>query len=163
MDKTEIDKRVDLDIVENLVDLIKKDIPDWTYEKEMEFRKECYNQQECIEDFIEEHGVSAIVKEMELSDILDNFTSDEIMWELDEDEMARYLDDHNYDFSEYIDDEEEDEESEEIGLSKYSINYLLQLIGNKLSSRNFLTKEDLKERICNYIDDLPNTCIDVRL
>lgn len=107
-----------------------------------------------VEDFIDKFGVSEIIKHIDLSDILDNFTNEEIMDELDEDEMASYLDRHCYDFSEYVDDDIEDDDDEII----HSPVYCLHLLRQSLSSRPVLTKDDLRNVINEYIDSLPNIC-----
>lgn len=110
-----------------------------------------------IEDFIEENGVSAIVKEMDLSDILDEFTTQEILYELDEDDMADYLNSRNYDFSQFIESDEEP-----IPLEECSEIELFQEFARRYKCSSFITKDDLKERICEFIDDIPSFCIDLR-
>lgn len=112
-----------------------------------------------IKEFIEENGVSAIVNEMELSDILDEFTTEDILWEFDDDEIARYLDKHHYDFSKYVDDDEDDDRH---SLDEYSEIELFKEFARRYKCSSFITKDDLKERICEFIDDIPNFCIDLR-
>lgn len=106
-----------------------------------------------IQDFIEKFGISAIVKEIGLSNILDEFTSDEVMWELDDDDMADYLADHRYDFSKFV------EKEDDYSIDDYSDKELLYELCKRHSCRNYFTKEDVKEKINEILDDIPQYTI----
>lgn len=109
-----------------------------------------------LKEFIEEFGVSEIVAEIGLDRILEEYTSDEIMWNLDDDDMAEYLDDHHYDFAKYV--VNDDDNDKEI-IDDYSDRDLLYELCKRHSCKNFFTKEDVKEKIDNILDSIPQYVI----
>ena len=74
----------------------------------------------------------------DLDDILDEYRSDS--------DIAEYLDNKGYDFSRYIDDEEDN----------YSETDLLVTLCRRLHPHGILTKEDMREIVNDYINDMIN-------
>lgn len=109
-----------------------------------------------LKEFIEEFGVDAIVKEIGLDKVLEKYTSDDIMWKLDDDDMAEYLADHLYDFSKYVEKDDDDKEL----IDYYSDKELLYELCKRHSCRNYFTKEDIKEKINEILDSIPQYIID---
>ena len=93
------------------------------------------------EDFLDEIPVHQIVQHYDLEDILDEYSFDY--------DIAEYLDNKGYDFSRYV-------EVEENEIDDYSETDLLIEFCRRLHPEGILMKEDIREIINNYIDGMIN-------
>ena len=90
------------------------------------------------DDILDGISVCDIAMHYDLDDILDEYRSDS--------DIAEYLDNKGYDFSSYIDDEEDN----------YSETDLLVTLCRRLHPHRILMKEDIREIVNNYINDMIN-------
>lgn len=163
MNEKEINKRVEL---------IKKVIPDWSIEKEKKWINSNIPSDflnEKISEFIDEVGVSKVLENIDIDDIVDlcneydlieeigvdkmtsHFLVDSVLDEYDNDEIASYLADNDYDFTDFVD-------SDRLG-EKLSDEELLILFCRRKNPRGILDKQRIKEIVNDYIDnDLQNQC-----
>ena len=90
------------------------------------------------EDILDGISVHDIALHYDLDDILDEYRSDS--------DIAEYLDNKGYDFSRHIDDEEDN----------YSETDLWVTLCRRLHPHGILTKEDMREIVNDYINDMIN-------
>ena len=95
------------------------------------------------EDILDGISVHDIALHYDLDDILDEYRSDS--------DIAEYLDNKGYDFSRHIDDEENETE-----IDNYSETDLLVTLCRRLHPHRILMKEDIREIVNNYINDMTN-------
>ena len=95
------------------------------------------------DDILDGISVCDIALHYDLDDILDEYRSDS--------DIAEYLDNKGYDFSSYIDDEENE-------IDNYSETDLLVTLCRRLHPYGILTKEDMREIVNDYINDMINCC-----
>ena len=93
------------------------------------------------DDILDGISVYDIALHYDLDDILDEYRSDS--------DIAEYLDNKGYDFSSYIDDEENETDN-------YSETDLLVTLCRRLHPYGILTKEDMREIVNDYINDMIN-------
>lgn len=93
------------------------------------------------DDILDGISVCDIAMHYDLDDILDEYRSDS--------DIAEYLDNKGYDFSSYIDDEENE-------IDNYSETDLLVTLCRRLHPYGILTKEDMREIVNDYINDMIN-------
>ena len=93
------------------------------------------------DDILDGISVYDIAMHYDLDDILDEYRSDS--------DIAEYLDNKGYDFSSYIDDEENE-------IDNYSETDLLVTLCRRLHPHGILTKEDMREIVNDYINDMIN-------
>ena len=93
------------------------------------------------EDILDGISVHDIALHYDLDDILDEYRSDS--------DIAEYLDNKGYDFSRHIDNEEYD-------IDKYSETDLLVTLCRRLHPHGVLMKEDIREIVNDYINDMIN-------
>ena len=93
------------------------------------------------DDILDGISVCDIALHYDLDDILDEYRSDS--------DIAEYLDNKGYDFSSYIDDEENETDN-------YSETDLLVTLCRRLHPYGILTKEDMREIVNDYINDMIN-------
>lgn len=93
------------------------------------------------DDILDGISVCDIALHYDLDDILDEYRSDS--------DIAEYLDNKGYDFSSYIDDEENE-------INNYSETDLLVTLCRRLHPHGILTKEDMREIVNDYINDMTN-------
>ena len=92
-------------------------------------------------NLLDEIPVHDIALHYDLDDILDEYRSDS--------DIAEYLDNKGYDFSRHIDNEEYD-------IDKYSETDLLVTLCRRLHPHGVLMKEDIREIVNDYINDMIN-------
>ena len=90
------------------------------------------------DDILDGISVYDIAMHYDLDDILDEYRSDS--------DIAEYLDNKGYDFSRHIDDEEDN----------YSETDLWVTLCRRLHPHGILTKEDMREIVNDYINDMIN-------
>lgn len=90
------------------------------------------------DDILDGISVCDIALHYDLDDILDEYRSDS--------DIAEYLDNKGYDFSRHIDDEEDN----------YSETDLLITLCRRLHPHRILMKEDIREIVNNYINNMTN-------
>ena len=90
------------------------------------------------DDILDGISVYDIARHYDLDDILDEYRSDS--------DIAEYLDNKGYDFSRHIDDEEDN----------YSETDLLVTLCRRLHPHGVLMKEDIREIVNDYINDMIN-------
>ena len=95
------------------------------------------------DDILDGISVYDIALHYDLDDILDEYRSDS--------DIAEYLDNKGYDFSRHIDDEENETE-----IDNYSETDLLVTLCRRLHPHGILTKEDMREIVNDYINDMIN-------
>lgn len=93
------------------------------------------------DDILDNISISDITLHYDLYDILDEYRSDS--------DIAEYLYNKGYDFSSYIDDEENETDN-------YSETDLLVTLCRRLHPYGILTKEDMREIVNDYINDMIN-------
>lgn len=93
------------------------------------------------DDILDGISVCDIALHYDLDDILDEYRSDS--------DIAEYLDNKGYDFSSYIDDEENETDN-------YSETDLLITLCRRLHPHGILTKEDMREIVNYYINGMIN-------
>ena len=93
------------------------------------------------DDILDGISVCDIAMHYDLDDILDEYRSDS--------DIAEYLDNKGYDFSSYIDDEENE-------IDNYSETDLLVTLCRRLHPHRILMKEDIREIVNNYINNMTN-------
>ena len=93
------------------------------------------------DDILDGISVCDIALHYDLDDILDEYRSDS--------DIAEYLDNKGYDFSRHIDNEEYD-------IDNYSETDLLVTLCRRLHPYGILTKEDMREIVNDYINDMIN-------
>lgn len=111
---------------------------------------------ETPQDAVEAFGVEQLVNEMDISDVLNCYSDDEIFNECNETDMADYLQRNRFDFSSYVDDSNDDIEFSE----EPKINLLIEFC-RQVSPHGILMKEDMQRIISEYIESLPNKCYSV--
>lgn len=95
------------------------------------------------EDILDGISVHDIALHYDLDDILDEYRSDS--------DIAEYLDNKGYDFSRHIDDDENETE-----IDNYSETDLLVTLCRRLHPYGVLMKEDIREIVNDYINDMIN-------
>lgn len=93
------------------------------------------------DDILDGISVCDIALHYDLDDILDEYRSDS--------DIAEYLDNKGYDFSRHIDDEENE-------IDNYSETDLLITLCRRLHPHSILTKEDMREIVNDYINNMIN-------
>lgn len=93
------------------------------------------------DDILDGISVCDIALHYDLDDILDEYRSDS--------DIAEYLDNKGYDFSSYIDDEENETDN-------YSETDLLVTLCRRLHPHGILTKGDMREIVNDYINGMIN-------
>ncbi len=107
-----------------------------------------------IEDIVEYIGTDMILSEITPSEVVEYYDLDDILDEYSfESDIADYLADKGFDFSRYI---ETDEEIQE--LDDDSEDELLIKFCRRLHPRRVLMKEDIREIVNDYINDMINKC-----
>lgn len=113
------------------------------------------------EDILDEIPVREVLRHYDTDDILDgisvydialHYDLDDILGEYRSDsDIAEYLDNKGYDFSRHIDDEENETETD-----NYSETDLLVTLCRRLHPHGVLMKEDIREIVNDYINDMIN-------
>lgn len=93
------------------------------------------------DDILDGISVYDIAMHYDLDDIMDEYRSDS--------DIAEYLVNKGYDFSRHIDDEENE-------IDNYSETDLLVTLCRRLHPHSILTKEDMREIVNDYINDMIN-------
>lgn len=131
---------------------------------------ECTDLETIITRLRENFDISEIIDEIGLDVIVDNCSKSELLMEIDNidiythkdlddvltyydnDEVADYLDNKGFDFTEYIGSTETEKDVEDDEESDGYIKYHLTKICNILKPNGYLGKEEMKEKLIDYID-----------
>lgn len=108
---------------------------------------------ECkVSDIIDYIGTDEVLENLTTLDISLHYDLDEILDEYSSNsEIANYLENKGYDFSPHI-------EVEEYEIDKMKDETLLVEFCRRFHPHGCLMKEDIREIINNYIDDMINNC-----
>ena len=113
-------------------------------DKEREIIENCK-----ISDILDIKGKEDILDEITVHEVLRHYDTDDILDGISVCDIAEYLDNKGYDFSSYIDDEENE-------IDNYSETDLLVTLCRRLHPHGILTKEDMREIVNDYINDMIN-------
>lgn len=117
--------------------------------------KEIIGKCKIIEDIVEYIGTDEILSKITPSEVVEYYDLDDILDECSfETDIADYLADKGFDFSRYIESDEEDVQE----LDDYSEDELLIKFCRRLYPRRVLMKEDIREIANDYINDMVNKC-----
>lgn len=110
-----------------------------------------------VQDIINYLDVDDVLDNISLSDISEHYDLDDILDEYSyPSDIADYLDNKGFDFSDYVDGDENEDDNDDI--DNYSEERLLVEFCHRLHPNRILTKEDIREITNDYIDYMINKC-----
>lgn len=104
-----------------------------------------------LKELIENFGEKAIVDAIGLDRVLEHYTNVDILSELDEDDIVVYLERHNYDFSQFVD-INNDEDENGFTLDDFSDKELLYEICKRHTIKGFVDNNEMRTIINDIID-----------
>lgn len=115
-------------------------------DKEREIIESCE-----ISDILDIKGKEDFLDEIPVHEMLRHYDTDDILDGISVYDIAEYLDNKGYDFSRHIDDDENETE-----IDNYSETDLLVTLCRRLHPHGILMKEDIREIVNDYINDMIN-------